>query len=302
MSLGRIVIAAVVSAVAVSAQTPVSPATARAALLVSTTWVSQHLADPDLVLLHVGDKAEYDARHLPGARFVEFAQVAVTDRSGSGLSLEMLAPEVLRTRLSALGIGDRSRVVVYYGRGRLSQATRVLLTLDHAGLGPRTSLMDGGLEAWVSDGRETTTAVVTPAPGTLAPLTTRPNVVDAEYVKARLKTAGVAVVDARLPAFYSGAQTGGSPATPHKTGHIAGALNVPFSEITDAEGRVRSADELSALFAKAGVKPGDTVITYCHIGQQATAVAFAARTLGFNVVMYDGSFEDWSRRDLPVER
>ena len=102
MHLGRIVIAAVVSAVAVNAQTPVSPAPARAALLVSTTWVGQHLADPDLVLLHVGDKAEYDTRHLPGARFVEFAQVAVTDRSGSGLSLEMLTPDVLRTRLSGL--------------------------------------------------------------------------------------------------------------------------------------------------------------------------------------------------------
>ena len=58
---------------------------------------------------------------------------------------------------------------------------------------------------------------------------------------------------------------------------------------------------MRAAFTKAGVKPGDTVITYCHIGQQATAVLFAARTLGYKVMLYDGSFEDWSRRDLPVD-
>jgi hypothetical protein len=55
------------------------------------------------------------------------------------------------------------------------------------------------------------------------------------------------------------------------------------------------ARRLAALFTAAGVKPGDTVVTYCHIGQQATA-AFAARTLGFKVLAYDGLFEDWSRR------
>jgi thiosulfate/3-mercaptopyruvate sulfurtransferase len=65
---------------------------------------------------------------------------------------------------------------------------------------------------------------------------------------------------------------------------------------------LKSADEIRAAFAKAGVKPDDTVITYCHIGQQATATLFAARTLGYKVLFYDGSFEDWSRRDLPVAK
>src|SRR4029453_7048399 len=71
--------------------------------------------------------------------------------------------------------------------------------------------------------------------------------------------------------------------------------NVPFTELTEATQKLRPITELSALFAKAGVQPGDTVVTYCHIGQQASAVLFAARTLGFPVLIYDGSFEDWSR-------
>ena len=55
------------------------------------------------------------------------------------------------------------------------------------------------------------------------------------------------------------------------------------------------------MFEQAGVRKGDTVIGYCHIGQQATAMLFAARAAGYKTVLYDGSFEDWSRRDLPVE-
>ena len=51
------------------------------------------------------------------------------------------------------------------------------------------------------------------------------------------------------------------------------------------------------MFEKAGVKANDTVVGYCHIGQQATAMLFAARSLGHPVLLYDGSFQDWSRHD-----
>ena len=72
-------------------------------------------------------------------------------------------------------------------------------------------------------------------------------------------------------------------------------MNVPFSSLFDDEAKLRPQGELDAIFAKAGVRRGDTVIAYCHIGQQATAVLFAARSLGHPVLLYDGSFEDWSR-------
>jgi thiosulfate/3-mercaptopyruvate sulfurtransferase len=277
--------------------------TPRETLVVSAAWVAQHVKDPNLVLLHIGDRGEYDAGHLPGARFVELSQIAVTDRSGSGLSLEMLPADTLRERLAALGISDSSRIVVYYGTPqRLTTATRVIATLDHAGLGSATSLLDGGMPAWTRAGQAMSTEAPPPAAGTLSPLKIKALIVDAEFVKAHLKTPGYAIVDARTPAFYSGAQTGGSQTAPHKTGHIAGAVNIPYSELTDAQGMTKAADAIAKTFADAGVKPGDTVITYCHIGQQATATLFAARTLGFNVLLYDGSFEDWSKRDGVVEK
>ena len=89
---------------------------------------------------------------------------------------------------------------------------------------------------------------------------------------------------------------------PQRTGHIAGAKSVPFTEITDDNLKLKSVPELNALFAKAGVKPGDTVVGYCHIGQQATGMLFAARLTGHPVLLYDGSFEDWSAHtSYPVE-
>ncbi len=72
-------------------------------------------------------------------------------------------------------------------------------------------------------------------------------------------------------------------------------------ELLDDLVKLKSAEELTAEFASAGVETGDTVIAYCHIGQYATVVMFAARTLGHEVRFYDGSFQDWAARDLPTE-
>jgi thiosulfate/3-mercaptopyruvate sulfurtransferase len=278
-----------------------SSAFAKEPLLVTPEWLAANLDKPDLVLLHVGDKDGYAAAHIPGARHVTLADISLSDHSGKGLMLEMPPAEDLRQRLETLGVSDRSHVVVYYGKDWVSPATRVLFTLDYAGLGGRSSLLDGGMGAWVKAGNKTTDVVPDAKKGTLSALKTRPIVVDAKTVQSRLGKSGVAVIDGRTGAFYDGTSTGGAHDVPHKTGHIAGAKSVPFTEVTNEDLRWKSKDELRALFTRGGVKPGDTVIGYCHIGQQATAMLFAARTLGHEVLLYDGSFEDWSAKDLPVE-
>ena len=271
-------------------------------LVVSTAWLASHLEDPNLVVFHAGTRADYDAAHITGARFLTLNEIAVSDSSTpSGLSLQIPAGDDLRARLEKIGSSDDSRIVVAYSRDRIAIATRILYTLDYAGLGDRVSLLDGGTDAWLREKRPVTTEVPPARAGKLAPLKVQPSVVDAEFVKGKLGAPGFVVIDARTPAFYSGVQTGGSTARPHRTGHIASAANVPYTDTLTADQTLKPAAELSAMFAAAGAKPGDVVIGYCHIGQQATAMLFAARTLGFRVLLYDGSFEDWSRRaDLPV--
>lgn len=278
------------------------PAGADEPLVISPADLARQLGDPELVLLHVGDRADYDAGHISGARFVALADLSVSDRSATGLALEMPPADVLRQRLAGLGISDRSRVVVYYGKDWISPTTRVVFTLDYAGLGGRTSLLDGGQPAWVREGHSVTTDVPPAREGQLSPLRTRPIIVDAEFVRSRLGSPGIAIVDARTAGFYDGTDVGGPKDRPHRAGHIAGARSLPFTQTAGDDLRLRSLEDLRSLFSKAGVKPGDTVLAYCHIGQQATALIFAARRLGHPVLLYDGSFEDWSRRgDLPVE-
>lgn len=275
----------------------------RSSLLVSTAWLANHLADPDLVLLHVGSRQEYDAEHIPGARFVSLDDISVSDHDKpGGLMLQMPETEALRRKLAALGTSDKSRIVVYYGNDWVTPATRVVFTLDYAGLGARTALLDGGMQAWKRDGKPVNNVTPPSLTGTLSALHTRPLIVDAAWVKSHVGKPGISIVDGRAAAFYDGVQTGQGMHSVQRTGHIAGAKSVPFTEITDENLKLRSREELAAIFLKAGVQPGDTVVGYCHIGQQATGMLFAAQSLGHPVLLYDGSFEDWSQHaDYPVE-
>lgn len=273
----------------------------RAPLLVSADWLSNHLHDPNLVLLHVGAEAEYPAAHIAGARLVSVADVSVSDTARK-LTVEMPGADTLRARLAALGVSDHSRVVVYFAKDRVYQTTRVLFTLFYAGLGERVSLLDGGMEAWTAAGQPIAADVPAAAAGSLAPLGVRNFVVNAAYVHAMNGKAGVAIVDARDSVFYNGTRQGGSPQAPQRAGHVPGARSVPWTALYDAKLQLKPREELARIFAAAGVKTDDVVIGYCHTGQQATAMLLAARALGHPVLLYDGSFQDWSARtDLPVE-
>jgi thiosulfate/3-mercaptopyruvate sulfurtransferase len=298
----RVVAAIVLSCLVVLVDEPRVLAAPREDLVVSVAWLASHLEDANLVLLHVGDKDDYAAKHIPRARLVALADISISSEVGKGSMLEMPPADDLRRRLEALGISERSRIIVYFGKDWVSPATRVIFTLDYAGLGDRAALLDGGMEAWIRAGRAVTSEVPPARTGSLDPLEIRPIIVQADFVRASVGKDGVAVVDGRAAAFYDGVDTGGPRGYAHRTGHVAGARSVPFASITDDRAMLRSPEELAALFAKAGVKTGDTVVGYCHIGQQATAMLFAARLLGHPVLLYDGSFEDWSRRrDFPVD-
>jgi len=270
-------------------------------LVVDAKWLAAHVNDPDVVLLHVGD--EYDSGHIPGAHRVSLDDISVSEHTKTGLMLEMPGAEDLRARLQKLGISDDSRIVVYYGKDWVSPSTRVVFTLQYAGLGDHTKLLDGGMGAWVRAGGKLSKDAAPAKPGNLSPLHVQPIVVDRSYVRDHLAAPGVAIVDGRAASYYEGVEVGGAHGQRDKTGHIKSAHSIPFTELTDDHLMLKSQSELQSLFDHAGIAAGDTVVGYCHIGQQATAMLFAARLLGHPVMLYDGSFQDWSRGgdETPVE-
>jgi thiosulfate/3-mercaptopyruvate sulfurtransferase len=272
---------------------------AEPAMLVPPAWLLAHQNDRNLVLLHVGVPAEFEKEHIPRAQLVNPQDLSIPRQEGA-LLLQLLPPDQLREKLESLGIGDDSRVVVYFGKDWVSPTTRVYFSLDSAGLGEKTSILDGGLPAWAAAGG-TVTAEIAP-PRAKGKITAKPRpelVADLDYVKAHLATPGVAIVDSRNTKFYDGAEAGAMP----RAGHIPGAKTLPFDTLVTDDNVMKSPAETAALMKAAGIEPGDTVVSYCHVGQQATVVYFAAKRLGYKALLYDGSWDEWSRRpELPVEK
>lgn len=260
---------------------------------VSVDWLSHHLHDAHLVLLHVGKREEFDAGHIPGARFASLAQVSAPQVEG-GLVLELPAAGRLDSALDDLGIDDDSRIIVYFGNDWLSPTARLYLTLTYAGLGEHTSILDGGMPAWQSAGHGIDGTANAVKRGTVHVKPARRLVA----TKSDVLSHGphTLLIDARTPVYYTGEKTSMSGA-----GHIPSARNIPFTSLFSDDGSVRDRRTLDSLFTAAGVAPGDSVITYCHIGQQASVVYVVARMLGHPARLYDGSFDEWSRDPtLPV--
>jgi thiosulfate/3-mercaptopyruvate sulfurtransferase len=278
-----------------SAKSPASPK--RVSMLVTTDWLSKHLSDPSLVLLQIGEKSDFEKGHIPGAQFLEYDSISTPH--GQGLMLELPPVGQLVSVFENLGVSNTSHVILYFGTDRVTPTTRVYWTLDYLGLGNRTSILDGGLPAWRSAGKPIATKDNRrPAKGSIKPAPHKEIVADAAWVSSHLFQPGVTIIDARTPEYYTGKESDGNP----RDGHIPGATNLPYLSVMNGDtNKFKSPDQLRSLFSAAGLKPGNLMVSYCHIGQRATLLYFTAKMLGFPAKMYDGSWEDWSqRKDLPI--
>ena len=304
-SLHRACVAALAGVVAETtachrtAATPIATSsTARAArpnMLVTTAWLASHVKDRDLVVLHVGRRAQYDSGHIAGARPVALADISAP-AGASKLSLQLPTVEQLTTWAQSNGIGDKTRIVIVPHDDTLQSAARVFLTLAYLGALNRTSLLDGGYKTWRSEGRAVSTVPASSASVThFTPHPQHALIATMDEVEQATRDARVTLVDARLTRFYNG-DGGGFP----RPGHIPTAVSIPFPSVSTG-GLFKAPTELHKLFLDAGVTAGKPVVTYCHIGQQASLLWFVATLMGYDAKMFDGSFQEWSGTDrLPV--
>lgn len=264
---------------------------------VSTQWLSEHLNDNDVVTLQVGfSRNEFKYAHVPNARFVWFNSLAV---STPDLSTEMPTVKEAKKVLEELGVAQNSKIVLVFTGQNVTTTTRIVLALSYFGFGNQTAFLDGGLEMWKKEGRPISKETPVVKKTTLT-LKINPSVLtNADWVKDHLSSPNVTIVDARTKNFYDG--FGGGVA---RQGHISGAKSLPYTTIVDSTNKIKPVNELQKLFDNSGIPKGNTIVIYCHVGQQATLVYCAAKYLGYDVKVYDGCFEDWNMRDdsFPVEK
>jgi thiosulfate/3-mercaptopyruvate sulfurtransferase len=293
-ALITMIIRSLVSLVSVAALYVGSAAAAstRTDMLVSSDWLAAHLADPNIVILHVaGNRKAYDAGHIPGARFVAQTDIAITR---DGIPNELPDTETLVKVFEAAGVSDNQRVIIYSDASVLP-ATRTYFTLDYLGHGDKTALLDGGLKKWQGEGRTLTTAVPAVAPGHFTAQIQQNVLTRMDQVKqVASKQAGTSelLLDARPKTDYTG-----------EGGHIPTALNVYWMEGVSREDQaLKPESELRKLYQAAGITPEHKVVTYCHSGMQASQAYFTLKYLGYDVSMYDGSMSEWQAKGAPVEK
>lgn len=270
---------------------------ARSDPVVSTAWLAERLGDPgvrvvDATLPLVGQPGHgrdfYAAGHIPGAVFFDINAIADPD---TDLPHMLPSPAAFAQAAGALGLGREHTIVVYDAHGIYS-APRVWWTLRVMGYA-QVFVLDGGLKAWLAEGRPVETANASPAPARLELAFEPALVADIADVTEVLASGAAQVVDARSAGRFRGEAP--EPRASLRSGHMPGALNLPFNEVVNADGTLKSADELRAVFGH--VDLARPIVTSCGSGVTAAVLALALARLGrFDVAVYDGSWTEWGGR------
>jgi len=245
------------------------------------------------VIVAVGNSDDdFIAGHIPKARFVRYDEIAI---DADGLTSELPPIDQLRKVLSAAGIGDTSKVVIY---GSAIAAARMFFTLDYIGQ-PNARILNGGLNAWkASGGAIEISPLPKAADATLTPKPQPQRVVSADWIKERLSSPKMTLLDARPDAEFTGADGGMNGA--HVKGHLPDAHQLVWNTLLDSTGKFLPDAELRKKFEAIGANPATPLVSYCMVGMRASVTYFVARHLGYDARLYDGSIVDWSRRKLPA--
>jgi thiosulfate/3-mercaptopyruvate sulfurtransferase len=275
-------------------------------LLVSTEWLAAHLNAPDVRILDASwhmpgsardARAEFEAAHIPGARFFDIDEI-----SDEQSSLPHMAPPVEKfvSRMRGLGIGDGHRVVVYDTHGLFS-AARVWWLFRLFGKRD-VAVLDGGLPKWRAEGRPVEDGVPILRDRHFTARRDASLVRDVTQVAATAKLGDAQIVDARSAARFRGEAPEPRPGL--RSGHIPGSKNLPYGELLSPDGTMKDVPELRGAFEAAGVDVTKPAITTCGSGISAAILSLALERLGNRShALYDGYWAEWGAYpDLKVEQ
>ena len=272
--------------------------------LVSTDWLSAHIKDPDLLILDAScflpgtprdARAEYDAAHIPGARFFDIDEI-----SDQRSDMPHMAPPVEKfmSRMRAMGVGDGHQVVVYDSQGMFS-APRVWWTFRLMGQ-MDIAVLDGGLPKWLAEGREVEDMAPIVRDRHMTVRRQNQMVRDVTQVSAASKLGDFQIIDARAADRFKGKVD--EPRAGLRRGHIPGSRNVPYTDLLNENGTMKPVASLREVFERAGVDLSKPAITSCGSGITAAVLSLALERIGkHDHSLYDGSWTEWGAfPTLPV--
>jgi thiosulfate/3-mercaptopyruvate sulfurtransferase len=270
--------------------------------LVSTDWVAQHAADPNVRVVEVDvDTNSYKEGHVPGAiAWAWNTQLCDTTRR------DILSKAQFEKLMSEAGVSNDTAVVLYGDNNNWFAAWALWQMKMYGHRDVR--IMNGGRKKWLSEGREVSTDTPTPA-AAVYHASGPDNSLRAflDQVQAALAARSHAMVDVRSPQEFTGEILAppGLPETCQRGGHIPHARSIPWGKACNEDGTFKSADDLKVLYGGEGVDGSKPVIAYCRIGERSSHTWFVLKyLLGYEKVLnYDGSWTEWGNLvGAPVER
>ncbi len=263
-------------------------------VLVSTDWVADHLEDPQVRIVESDeDLLLYDIGHIPGAVKIDWPTHLQHQIVRDYIDAEAFA-ELCRSN----GIGNDT-TVVFYGDNSNWWACYAFWTFKLFGHRD-CRIMNGGRKLWFDQGRSTTTDVPTYSRTDYQVVGDFEQQIRAfrDDVLSHIRD-GRALVDVRSPGEYTGEllhMEGYPQEGALRGGHIPGAVSCPWSRSVKEDGTFKSADELQSIFGQElNLKPDESVIAYCRIGERSSLTWFVLTyLLGYHQVRnYDGSWTEW---------